>query len=89
MEKALGDRPVTDFALPEGIAFVNINPRTGLRAAPGGAAILECFRRGTEPQEVTVVAVAQSPAEKSDGTGNTGSVVPSSAAVAHSAEDGF
>jgi len=79
MEKALGDRPVADFALPEGISFVNINPRTGLRAVPGGAAILESFRRGTEPQAVTVVAVAPPPAEKNDGAENTGSVVPSSA----------
>jgi penicillin-binding protein 1A len=57
MQKALGDRPVQDFAMPAGIAFAHIDPRTGLRAVPGsGAAFLECFRRGTEPQVVTAVA---------------------------------
>jgi penicillin-binding protein 1A len=90
MQAALGNRPVTDFALPEGISFVNINPRTGLRAVPGGSAMLECFRRGTEPPGVTVVAAVPPPPENSAASENTVQVVPSSSsAVVHSADDGF
>lgn len=62
MRTALGETPVHDFALPAGITFVHINPRTGLRALPGNrSAILECFRRGTEPQAVTKLAAAPQP----------------------------
>jgi penicillin-binding protein 1A len=57
MHTAMGERPVSDFPLPEGITFVQINPKTGQRAVPGGSAILECFRRGTEPQEVTAALI--------------------------------
>ena len=38
-----------DFKIPEGIAIMHIDPRTGLRARPGGPSLLECFRRSTEP----------------------------------------
>lgn len=59
MRAALGETPVHDFPLPDGITFVHINPRTGLRALPGSpSAMLECFRRGTEPQVVTEMAAA-------------------------------
>ena len=54
------------------------------------ATILECFRRGTEPQEVTVVvAQAPPPQENSDGGENPAAVVSSPTTVAHSADDGF
>ncbi len=89
MQTALGDRPVTDFALPAGISFVNIHPRTGLRAAPGGPAVLESFRRGTEPREITTVAQTSPPSERSDGGESSPGVIPSSATVAHSADEGF
>jgi len=37
MEKALGDAPVNDFAIPDGVALVSVNGN------------LECFKKGTEP----------------------------------------
>jgi penicillin-binding protein 1A len=88
MQAAMGDWPVSDFALPTGITFVHINPQTGLRAAPGsGSALLECFRRGTEPQAVTEVATAPP-------NGGTENSMPSALAsvpetVTRSAEEGF
>lgn len=51
MEAALAGAPVTDFAIPDGIVFVNIDGRTGLRAAPDDPdTVLECFRKGSEPE---------------------------------------
>ncbi len=89
MQTAMGDRPVSDFALPEGISFAHINPRTGLRASPaGGPTILECFRRGTEPQAVTEVAEAP-PTDRSAGGGTPAGVVSLPETVAHSADEGF
>ena len=65
MRKALGEAPVHDFSLPEGIVFVHINPRTGLRALPGSpSAVLECFRRGTEPQASSEIAAAPQPVSR-------------------------
>jgi penicillin-binding protein 1A len=62
MRAALGETPVQGFSLPEGIVFVHINPRTGQRALPGSqSAILECFRRGTEPQAFTEIAATSKP----------------------------
>ncbi len=58
MQTALADKPVPDFPVPEGVVFVRIDPRTGLRALPNnGRAILECFKQGTEPQVLTRIAV--------------------------------
>jgi membrane peptidoglycan carboxypeptidase len=48
MEEALGDAPINDFLIPDGISVAHINPATGKRAS-GGSAILEIFARGTEP----------------------------------------
>ena len=51
MQEALEGQPVGEFPVPPGIVFVNVDPKTGLRATPGsGAAVLEAFRRGTEPE---------------------------------------
>jgi len=33
------------------VAYVSVDPATGLRAVPGGAAVQEVFVAGTEPQE--------------------------------------
>lgn len=52
MQKALDGKPVTDFPVPKDIVFVNIDRETGLRASPvDGDILLECFRRGSEPQQ--------------------------------------
>jgi membrane peptidoglycan carboxypeptidase len=50
MKEALGDLPINDFSIPDGITVAHINPATGKRAS-GGKAILEIFAHGTEPQE--------------------------------------
>jgi penicillin-binding protein 1A len=58
MERALEDQPILDFPVPPGISFVLINKHTGQRALPGDSgAILECFRRGTEPAVAAAQAV--------------------------------
>jgi penicillin-binding protein 1A len=61
MQAATESLPVTDFAIPEGIVFINIDRKSGLRAAPGDAnLLLECFRRGSEPGQM--LRRAQGPA---------------------------
>ncbi|MBI3246583.1 MAG: PBP1A family penicillin-binding protein [Deltaproteobacteria bacterium] len=66
MRQALGEAPVRDFELPEGIVFAPIDPRTGERAPSGSSSfLLECFRRGTEPLRRTELA-AVSPEEQSE-----------------------
>jgi penicillin-binding protein 1A len=57
MEQALADQPRAEFAVPEGLKCVNVDPSTGGRATPGSASRLECFRPGTEPQPGAVPAV--------------------------------
>ncbi len=50
MQAALGDSPIHDFPVPEGITFVSMESGTGRRASPDGtSAMLECFKQGTEP----------------------------------------
>jgi len=51
MKQALQDSPVLDFTVPKDVTQVHIDPRTGLRAYPGGPAQLEYFVAGTEPAE--------------------------------------
>jgi penicillin-binding protein 1A len=58
MQQAMSEAPISDFPLPPDIVFTYVNPHTGLRALPGGASLLECFRRGTEPRVLTEVASA-------------------------------
>ena len=61
MSRPPPSQPVTDFAIPEGIVFINVDRRTGLRAAPGdNDLLLECFRRGSEPSQM--LQRAQGPA---------------------------
>jgi penicillin-binding protein 1A len=53
MQAATAKLPDDDFPIPPGVSFVNIDAKTGSRASPGDEEILlECFRRGSEPQEV-------------------------------------
>jgi penicillin-binding protein 1A len=52
MEEALKDTPVEDFPVPAGVSFVQIDPETGLLAAPQcGDSFTEVFKKGTEPKE--------------------------------------
>jgi penicillin-binding protein 1A len=50
MRRALEGRPPVDFPAPPGVAYVSVDPVTGLRAVPGGASVQEVFVAGTEPQ---------------------------------------
>jgi penicillin-binding protein 1A len=51
MKKALADRPVIDFPVPDGVTFAQIDRATGLRAVSGTDAELEVFVAGSEPKE--------------------------------------
>jgi len=51
MQSSLKDTPVRDFTVPEGITFVQIDPRTGKLALPTTRRkFLEAFIKGTEPR---------------------------------------
>ncbi|MGE0152561.1 MAG: penicillin-binding protein 1A [Reyranellaceae bacterium] len=71
----LKDRPNTPFRIPPDLKMVRINPNTGEPAGPGGPAILEAFKPGTEPNGDRIVL---------DGTGNF-SVLGVDPAAAHGA----
>jgi len=50
MKEALAGEPVRNFAVPPGIEFVNIEPRSGLLAPNGaGNVIVQAFQKGTAP----------------------------------------
>lgn len=51
MRRALEGHPPVDFPVPPGVTYVSIDPASGLRAVPGGAARREVFVAGTEPRE--------------------------------------
>ena len=52
MAKALANKPAEDFAPPEDVVSVKIDPDTGLLAREGAAnAITDVFRKGTEPTQ--------------------------------------
>ncbi|MGH6770359.1 MAG: penicillin-binding protein 1A [Xanthobacteraceae bacterium] len=51
MKVALADKPAVPFRVPAGIKLIRVNPRTGMRAGPGEAAILEAFKPGTAPPD--------------------------------------
>ena len=62
MQEALDKAPVSDFPIPDGIVFMNIDGKTGLRATPGDDDIvLECFRKGSEPEQFAQRAVGPQP----------------------------
>jgi penicillin-binding protein 1A len=49
---ALADKPGVPFAPPPGIKLIRVDPKTGLRAAPGQTGtILEAFKPGTGPSD--------------------------------------
>jgi hypothetical protein len=55
MQAALGNAPVSDFAIPEGVTLVSIEQSSGRLASPDtGNTFLEVFKRGSEPRPVSV-----------------------------------
>jgi penicillin-binding protein 1A len=48
MSRALKDKPVQDFPVPDGVEFTKVDRRTG-QMVTGGETILECFKEGTAP----------------------------------------
>jgi penicillin-binding protein 1A len=54
MQKAIADKPVKAFVVPDGIVFSRIDAETGLLPIPESSdTIFECFKEGTEPTETT------------------------------------
>jgi penicillin-binding protein 1A len=51
MKVALAERPAIPFRVPAGIKLIRVNPRTGMRAGPGEASIMEGFKPGTAPPD--------------------------------------
>ena len=51
MQIALQGRPIQLLSKPPSIATVNIDPKTGKLATPGGPSVEEVFLSGTEPTE--------------------------------------
>ncbi|HEY1364435.1 MAG TPA: penicillin-binding protein 1A [Xanthobacteraceae bacterium] len=52
MKVALADKPAVPFRVPAGIKLIRIDPKTGMRAAPGDQrVILEAFKPGTAPPD--------------------------------------
>jgi penicillin-binding protein 1A len=64
MAKALAARPVRDFVQPPGVVTIQIDPASGLRAAPGAEGIAEVFVDGTAPREVAPAAGEEASADK-------------------------
>src|SRR5690348_2466370 len=56
---ALVDKPAVPFKVPAGIKLVRVDPKSGMRAGPGGGGILEAFKPGTAPPDnYSVIGVA-------------------------------
>lgn len=55
LKMALADKPAVPFRVPPGIKLIRIDPKTGMRAGPGGPAILEAFKPGTAPPDSSAV----------------------------------
>lgn len=52
MKVALADKPAVPFRVPAGIKLIRVDPKTGMRAAPGDPkVILEAFKPGTAPPD--------------------------------------
>jgi penicillin-binding protein 1A len=51
MKVALADKPAVPFRVPTNIKLIRVDPRTGMRAVPGGPQILEAFKPGTAPPD--------------------------------------
>jgi penicillin-binding protein 1A len=52
LKVALADKPAVPFRVPAGIKLIRIDPKSGMRAAPGDQrVILEAFKPGTAPPD--------------------------------------
>jgi penicillin-binding protein 1A len=52
MKVALADKPAVPFRVPAGIKLIRVDPKTGMRAAPGDQRVmLEAFKPGTAPPD--------------------------------------
>src|SRR3990172_397016 len=52
MARALADKPAEEFSMPEDVVSLKVDPESGLLAREDSAdAILDVFRRGTEPTQ--------------------------------------
>jgi len=53
LKVALADKPPVPFRVPSGIKLIRVDPKTGMRIAPGatGPVILEAFKPGTAPPD--------------------------------------
>jgi penicillin-binding protein 1A len=63
MKLALADKPAVPFRMPAGIKLIRVDPKTGMRVAPGssGPSILEAFKPGTAPPDnYSVIGVVDS-----------------------------
>ena len=59
LKVALANQPAVPFRVPPGIKLIRIDPKSGLRASSGGAAILEGFKPGTAPPDAnSIIGVA-------------------------------
>jgi len=55
MKRAMANKPVQIFSVPEGIVFAKTDGATGRLAGPDTQNVLfECFKEGTLPTEVSV-----------------------------------
>jgi penicillin-binding protein 1A len=52
MEVALAGQPPQEFRVPEGMALIPINRKTGMRSGGGDGTIIEAFKPGTGPADV-------------------------------------
>jgi penicillin-binding protein 1A len=66
MTKALAKLPQGEFAVPDGLTCIQIDPVSGMRALPGSPSRLECFRKGTEPRMGSLPAVQLIHQDESD-----------------------
>ncbi|HXF87487.1 MAG TPA: penicillin-binding protein 1A [Xanthobacteraceae bacterium] len=59
LKEALADKPAVPFRVPSGIKLIRVDPKTGMRVAPGstGPAILEAFKPGTAPPDSSIAVI--------------------------------
>jgi penicillin-binding protein 1A len=79
MSKALADKPVMDFPVPDEVTLVAVDQNTGQRVSPGSpGAVFQAFKRGTEPGFPEVQpASAPAPDEPDSEDAAVGSADPS------------